>query len=274
MKALSRVLCAVDIDERSHEVFAHALALARRHGAKLLVLHAVSPVDPYISGATERVELLRRLRARAAAAGVDVRVEVQQGPADEVILLHALARSADLIVIGTSRPDSRRGLSGWIAERVLRDAPCPTLVIPQTSTPPAAFAESVLCAVDLSSGTAAVVAAALALATDRRRRVTLLHVANGREAAARDELRALIPRPMHGAVTPQVVAGSPASEIARAVRTTEAQLLVIGAGRRSTLGSRLFGQTAQLLRDVTCPLLAIPSAEARTESTDIRPLAA
>ena len=93
MKRLSRVLCAVSIDERSLQVLDHALAVARRHGAQVLILHAVSPLISYNHGATARVDLLRRLRLRSEAAGVDVRVEVQQGPTDEIILLHAKART-------------------------------------------------------------------------------------------------------------------------------------------------------------------------------------
>jgi universal stress protein A len=275
LKPLSRVLCAVDIDERSHQVLDHALALARRNDATLLILHAVSPLISYNHGATERVDLLRRLRLRADAAGVDVRVEVQQGPADEIILLHAKARQVDLIVIGTSRRESRRGLSRWIAERVLRDAPCPTLVVPEGATEPITMIEAVLCAVDLSPASQAVVDEALRLTDAGTRRVTLLHVAHGRDEAALDALQAFIPEPTHGAVLAQVVIGRPAVEIARAARRSNARLLVIGAGRRSALGSRLFGKTAQLLRDATYPVLAVPAVSAaRGDTEHLRPLAA
>jgi nucleotide-binding universal stress UspA family protein len=54
-----------------------------------------------------------------------------------------------------------------------------------------------------------------------------------------------------------------------------AQLLVIGAGRRSAVGSRFFGKTAQLLRDATCPILAVPPASAaRAATEDVYQLAA
>ena len=275
MKPSSRVLCAVDIDERSNQVFEHALALARSHDARLLILHAVSPVVAYNRGATERVDLLRQLRLRAEAAGVNVRVTVQQGPADEIILLHAKARSVDRIVIGTSRKESRRGLSGWIAERVLRDAPCPTLVVPESATDPTTFKQSVLCAVDFSAASPAVVEQALRLSDNGRRRVALLHVARGRDDAALGKLQSFIRPPRHGAVLAQVVVGRPVEEILRAARAMNAQLLVIGAGRRSALGSRLFGKTAQLLRDATCPVLAVPAvAVARADIEPVQPLAA
>ncbi len=274
MKPLSRVLCAVDIDERSTQVFEHASALARRHDATLLILHAVSPAMAYNRGATERVDLLRRLRSRAEAAGVDVRVTVQQGSADEIILLHATARNVDLIVIGTSRRDSRRGLSGWIAERVIREAPCPTFVVPEHAADTTLFEQSVLCAVDFSSASPAVVEEALRLSDHGTRLVTLLHVATGRADAALDKLRSLVPTARQDAVTAQVVAGRPVAEIVRAAEAMHAQLIVIGAGRRSALGSRLFGKTAQLLRDAPCPVRAVPAVPAANATGHAHRLAA
>jgi nucleotide-binding universal stress UspA family protein len=274
VKPLSRILCAVDIDERSHQVFEHALALARHHGAQLLILHAVSPVIRYSTGATERVDLLRRLRSRAVAAGVNVRVEVQQGPADEIILLHATGRNVDRIVIGTSRTGSRRGFSGWIAERVLRDASCPTLVIPEHAADPAAYTESILCAVDFSPASSAVVEEAARL-VEPGNRLTLLHVTSGRDAGVAARLQSLVPAPTHALVSAKVVGGRAAAEIVRTARAMDAQLLVIGAGSRSALGSRLFGTTAQLLRDARCPVLAVPpTAIAKVRTDYLPPLAA
>jgi nucleotide-binding universal stress UspA family protein len=97
------------------------------------------------------VDFLRRLRALADAAGVEIRVAVQTGPIHEIILLHAPARNVDLIVMGTAKNERRRGFSGWIAERVLRDAPCLTLIVPHTSAIPESLSEAILCAVDFSS---------------------------------------------------------------------------------------------------------------------------
>src|SRR5688572_16501441 len=109
-------MCAVAIDDRDRHSFAHALAIARRNDAQLLVFHAASPDVAFNRGATERTDFLRKLRSTADRVGVDVRVTVQRGPVAEIILLHARARQADLVVLGTGRNDRRRGLSGWIAE--------------------------------------------------------------------------------------------------------------------------------------------------------------
>ena len=281
MKRLSRVLCAVAIDDRDRSVFEHALALARRHGAKVLLLNAVSPQVSFNRGATERVDFLRRLRSLAEAAGVDIRVTVQTGPVDEIILLHARARQVDLIVLGTARNhESRRGLSGWIAERVLRDAPCPTLVFPRASQSPNALADAILCAVDFSPASQAAVQEAVRMSEHGTRPVTLMHVVNGPDhrglgADALNKLRGLIPPPERGAVMARVAVGRPVTEILQAAETMKAGLLVIGAARRTRIGSRLFGKTGQLLRDATCPVLAVPVlVRTRADRSDVTRLAA
>ena len=280
MKRLSRVLCAVAIDERDRAVFEQALALARRHDARLLLLHAASPDVAFNRGATERVDFLRRLRALAEAAAVEIRVDVQTGPTAELILLHARAREVDLIVLGAGhRHERRRGLSGWIAERVLRDAPCPTLVVPRTPRPSGSFAEAILCAVDFSPAADAALQEAVRMSQEGVRPMTLLHVVSGaddggetmrgsatapddrrgRTADALGRLQSLIPPPARARVTVRVVTGRPAAAIIRAVESTQATLLVIGAAPRTRFGSRLFGKTGQLLRDASCPVLAVPA---------------
>jgi universal stress protein A len=286
LKRLSRVMCAVAIDDRDRHVFAHALALARRSDAQLLVVHAASPEIAFNRGATERVDFLRKLRSMADAAGVDVRVTVQQGPVAEIILLHARAPNADLIVMGTGPTESRRGLSRWIAEQVLRDAPCPTLVVPRASDAPALM-ENILCAVDFSPASQAAVREAVRLSEYSKQPVTLLHVADGAgsshhvhsarlstlefngglAADALTKLQALIPQSGRGTVVARVAVGRPVREILRAARNSKAQLIVIGAARRSAIGSRLFGKTGQLLRDAKCPILAVPVATVAKQVT-------
>jgi nucleotide-binding universal stress UspA family protein len=275
VKHLKRVLCAVDIDERHRQVFAHALSLARRSDASLLIVHAASPVRPFNEGATERVDFLRQLHSAAEAAGVDVRVTVQRGDVAGVILLHAAARHPDLIVLGAGR-DRRSGINS-IAEQVVREATCPTLVIPDIEDLRPATFESILCAVDLSAVSRTAAEKALRLGEHSDRRVTLFHVVEGPTAehpshypalavhehyrglaaTALEQLQDWIPAPARGLVLARVAVGNPVEEILRTARSSKADLVVIGAQPRS-ISRRLFGRTGLLLRQASCPVLAIP----------------
>lgn len=278
MRRLCRVLCAVDIDERDRDVFMRALALARSHDAKLLIVHAASPDLPFNQDATERIDFLRQLRSTAEAAGVEVLVTVQRGDAAGVILLHAGARDPDLVVVGAAR--DQRVRHGSIAERVLRDAPYPTLVISRNASSEQHAFANVMCAVDFSPASQAAVQEALALAQSGGRRITLVHVVNGpapgdeslswpvvsthyRDIAATAfrRLQELIPRAQQGTVLARVSIGNPASELLRMTRATDEQLLMIGATPRTWLGRRLFGVTGRLLHGATCPVLAVPAAK-------------
>jgi nucleotide-binding universal stress UspA family protein len=87
-------------------------------------------------------------------------------------------------------------------------------------------------------------------------------------AVALDKLRFLVPPPQRAAVSTEVVVGQPAEEILRAVRAIDASLLVIGAGGRPRITSRLFGKTGTLLRNSACPVLAVPVGKAREEGAE------
>ena len=134
MKEVSRVMCAVDLSRPSGAAFRHALAVAKSRKAELNVVFAVPRRVPLNRRARQRVALLADLRRAAAASGVRMTVSVQHGDPARVILLHANSSNApsapDLIVIGThGRKGMDRFRLGSVAERVLRLAPCPTLIV-------------------------------------------------------------------------------------------------------------------------------------------------
>jgi nucleotide-binding universal stress UspA family protein len=177
-------------------------------------------------------------------------------------------------------------LSRWIAERVLRDAPCPTLVVPQASDAAVPF-ESILCAVDFSPASHAAVREGARLSEACKLPMMLLHVVDaagsadyvhtgslsthefhrGVGADALKTLQSLVPQPDHQATT-RVAVGRPAPEILRAARNMKAPLIVFGAARRTRIGSKLFGKTGQLLRDARGPMLAVPISTVGRQATD------
>ena len=191
MKGLARVLCAVDIDEPGRAAFAQALALARAHDARMIIVYAVPPNRAFNTGATERVAYLLDLRAAAEAAGVEVRIDVQHGEAAEIILLHARARQPDLIVLSAAHGSGASGRRvGSVVEDVLRGASGPTLVVRRDRESSASPLRNVLCAVDFSPASDAAIERALSLATGRERRLTLLHVVDGPRGGLRFSIHA------------------------------------------------------------------------------------
>jgi nucleotide-binding universal stress UspA family protein len=131
MKTLGRILCAIDLEKASERAFDRALSLAVIGEAKLFLLHATPATLPFSWRASERLDYLNRLRERAEAAGVKVRVEEQHGDPARLIGLHANARKVDIVVLGSNRRRGWRRLrEGSVSERVLRRAAWPVLIVP------------------------------------------------------------------------------------------------------------------------------------------------
>ena len=100
MTTIKKILCAIDLTKASRNAFDRALSVARVSRARLYVLHAVPANMPFSWRATERLELLTKLRKRAEREGVPVRMVEQHGDPASVIVLHANSRKADLVVLG------------------------------------------------------------------------------------------------------------------------------------------------------------------------------
>jgi len=145
MKRVRKVLFATDFSRASTKALPTAMALARTHGASLLIVHVFVPLVPvvpeqYISGTTvNQLNARARLASQrhldsvvrnARKAGVRATGILVEGEPAAKIVRTARARKADLIVVGTH---GRTGLSklfmGSIAQRVIAMAPCPVVVV-------------------------------------------------------------------------------------------------------------------------------------------------
>ncbi|HYB69882.1 MAG TPA: universal stress protein [Candidatus Bathyarchaeia archaeon] len=143
--ALRRVLCATDFSRASRPAFRMALAVARRAGARLLLLHVLTPPSPFVSGRhpapasylalleAARRQARRQLaswlaRAQAARVRAEARL-VEGGPAEQIRRVSVRWR-AGLIVIGThGRTGVRRVVMGSVADQVVRSASRPVLTV-------------------------------------------------------------------------------------------------------------------------------------------------
>ena len=133
--------------------------------------------------ARERIALIGSLRHAAEAAGVRFKVSVQHGDPAGVILLHANARRADLIVLGTQRAIRLRSLPFWFSRRdrgsrgdAARIGRARRLAgkVADSTTP----FKNILVAVDFGEGSSEAVERALSMANGDSR-VTVVHVVRG-----------------------------------------------------------------------------------------------
>jgi nucleotide-binding universal stress UspA family protein len=140
----ARILVGVDFSAESAKAVKYAAALARRFGSALVLAHVIEPV-PYPSDFGYGPMMLdfpgkdavRRIRLRLAAlvkkhagSGVPVETEILNGAIYNELAKAAGALHIDLIVIGThGYTGLDHALMGSAAEKVVRHAPCPVLVV-------------------------------------------------------------------------------------------------------------------------------------------------
>jgi len=123
----AQILVATDFSDGAETAFDVAVQYARALHARLHLFHV------FWAG---EVEVTQLLADAAARAGPDVSVTVAGAGGDpaEQILLYATGHSIDLIVVGThGRTGASRVLLGSVAERVVRGARCPVLVVPASA---------------------------------------------------------------------------------------------------------------------------------------------
>lgn len=121
-------LVATDLTPVTDEAVLEAARLAHATQSALHVLH-VRPVDMPYDAATQAA--LDRVAAflRDAHDGLDVEIHVKCGEPARTILVEAERLQAARIVLGDHARNALPGASGSVAERVVRDAEVPVVVV-------------------------------------------------------------------------------------------------------------------------------------------------
>ena len=134
------ILVPVDFSQDSEEAVGCAIGLAQQFQARLTLLHAIYvPEAAEVNMAayldkiqSESDQLMAACRKRVEDAGVTVDSLVVRGVPSHRITETAQEQQADLIVMGThGRTGLRHMLIGSVAERVVRHASCPVMVVPR-----------------------------------------------------------------------------------------------------------------------------------------------
>jgi len=147
MLPFTRILCPTDFSEPALEGMKAASEMALSMSSELLVLHVVTPVvvpaaveipvgaavPPAAVNESYRLQAERSTTAivdELTPLGIDARAVVIEGDPADGIVAAAEREGADLIVIAThGRTGWRRLMFGSVAEKVIRHARCPVLVI-------------------------------------------------------------------------------------------------------------------------------------------------
>ena len=297
---LDIVLIGTSLTEASDPVVRSGVQMARRAGAKIHLAHAYSPPMTY-SGSpffpevplaevfkAERAALQRQLDGQIARLGIDrtelAGIHLEVGPAHRFLVDTARQVGADLIVVGSSESPRLAKIFGSTADRVVRKATCPVLVVRgELRIPP----ERALLPVDLSplsaeafeaglrflthiNGTVKPTVEALFVMTELDRQA-LLPRATGMEVEqlAEQELKRFVAA--HAANAPWKVesvveAGLVDTEILGQIEVCKPDLVLLGTHGRSGFERFVLGSVAAtVIRQGTCSVLVVPPRAAREE---------
>ena len=138
----TKILVPLDGSELAEAVLPHVKTLARADTEIALLRVALYPMYDYVFSSpsiaatlaeeieSESENYLREVAAKLGGEGFKVSIAVTGGPVADAILDYADAVQADLIAMSThGRSGVARWLIGSVADRVVRGAPIPVLLI-------------------------------------------------------------------------------------------------------------------------------------------------
>ena len=140
---IKNILVPVDFSDCSIKALRYAIPLAKEHKAAITLAYVVPSVSATFGeyGAFDAAAITKEMRAGAERQLATLAVDegrglvatdtvVRTGPAAAEIVTLAKDLPADIIVISThGRSGFKHVLLGSVAERVVRHAPCPVLVV-------------------------------------------------------------------------------------------------------------------------------------------------
>lgn len=148
-----KILYATDLSKNSSYAFLYAIDMAKRHDAKIIILHAVEPLPPYVEAYTSMMvkpekieeeelteqikkqlgEFCKRAEAEVGSPCVELvsKILVPVGHAPEVILTTAEKEGCDMIVLGThGKGFLAHTFLGSVSSAVLHRTRRPVFIIP------------------------------------------------------------------------------------------------------------------------------------------------
>lgn len=283
------IIVASDLTEDSLSTARRGAAWAAERGAKLVIVHVVADSvrhhalfpqrqlgDSLASATVKQAagEALAQFAAEALGPTHEAQLRLEYGGVAERVLTVATETEASGIAVGSPRLGVSRWILGASADRIIRHATCPVLVVRTEGAP-----KSVVAATDFSDAALPAVRTAHAIARVANARLTVVHVV----ASPRVTTNAW----MHGSATDAVVMeselsresqkrlegiasdlgpptkarmvhGDPAEGVLEAAAQAEADLLVVGTRGHTGLQRLLIGSVAErIVHHATCSVLVV-----------------
>lgn len=276
MLTLRRLLVANDRGPCTARAYRHALRIAAHTGAEVHLVHVHAPTDA----------LYDEPEVVLSSPPPEVRLHEATVSGDsvfEALLDYLHLHDIDLAVVGTH---GRRGLThlifGSVAERLVREGPCPVLTVRACDDEPATgLARRILVPHDFSERADVALAHAAAVADLYDARVDLLHAVEPVDlpeayglglvwdpgvpdlvTRSREALERLAGEHLGPARTGEVIVatGPPEAVILEAAEARRPVLIVMATHGRTGLQRFALGSVAErVVRYVDCPVLVVKS---------------
>jgi nucleotide-binding universal stress UspA family protein len=140
MLHLSNILVPLDLSEMSLKALRYAVPFAQQFGAKLTLLHVAEmstyipelpyppPLPPHQT--SELKKELKKICEAYVPSEVQTQLLVRHDFAPDAIVALARKSKVDLIIVSThGRTGLKHVFLGSVAEKIVRHAPCPVLVV-------------------------------------------------------------------------------------------------------------------------------------------------
>lgn len=283
---VTTIIAAIALENGEQQVARRAIRLAADHGATLVLAHAIETIpasDPDLpSPANEEAianvlaaEAIASLKQMAASAAVQTEIVVECGKADQLIERLIRDHAADLLVIGPGKPQNlRERVFGSTADRVVRSALCPIVVVKRANDEPY---RRVIAAIDFSPMSFAAAQTAGQLVPSAA--LELIHALEipltfeqamlkvGTSQAEIDLYRQTKARNAHAELRSvranlavqgkiRVVRGDPATALIRLARSGKTDLVALGIQGRNAISKMVLGSVARrVLAGSSCDVL-------------------
>lgn len=287
LKKIETVLIGTSLTEASDQVVRAGLNVARAAKARVVLAHAWpphilyggAPCIPELPEVVEaRMESLRR-KMEDQAHLLEIFPEehagtvLELGPAHQMLIATARTANAGVIVVGAAEEPILAKMLGSTADRVVRKATCPVLVVRrELPVPPT----RVLLPVDLSLHSAEALREGLKvlgfLAGERGDEINLEAVYVTTDPDREDLGRFLAEHAADSAfeVVPRTVSGYVEDEILRRIREWEPDLVVLGSHGHSGFERFLLGSVAtRIMHNGDANVLIVPPAAAREQAEGV-----